>query len=212
MLAVAVHRELLPVDAGFQRPVHRFQKVVAMRLHMESDQVGAQQAVQQLPLPGADSKGLRIRPGNVPENRDARIGTLLLDHARQQREVIVLNQHHRILFSLDLLQQRVRELPIHGFVEFPVFGAESRASVGDVAERPQALICESQIEPLFFFLGQPQPAKSVLRMVGRNTNAIVLIHGFAVRIAGSLRDPGAVAGAQNRLKRGHQAAGGNLST
>ena len=37
-------------------------------------------------------------------------------------------------------------------------------------------------------------------MVGR-------IHRFAIGVAGGLRDPGPMAGAQNRLERGHQAAG-----
>ena len=46
-------------------------------------------------------------------------------------------------------------------------------------------------------------------MIGRNPHAVVFIHGFAVGIAGGLRDPSPVAGAENRLQRRYQAAGGN---
>ena len=75
-VAVAVDREALPIDARFQRAVHGLQKVVAVRLDVEADQVGAQQAVEQFALPRADAEGLRIRPGDVPEDGDARIRAL----------------------------------------------------------------------------------------------------------------------------------------
>ena len=55
-MSVALDGEMLPVDSRFQRTVHRLQKVVAVGLDVEADQVGAQQAVQQLRLPRADAE------------------------------------------------------------------------------------------------------------------------------------------------------------
>ena len=77
----------------------------------------------------------------------------------------------------------------------------------DVAQRPETFVGKAEVEALFFFLGQPHAAQRVLRMIRRNAHAVVFIHGVAVGVAGGLRDPGSVAGAQDRLERGHQAAG-----
>ena len=87
-----VDRKPLPLNAAFEHLVHGVEEVVAVRLDLEADQVGAQQAVQQFALPGADSERLGIGPGNVPEDRHARVGTQLLHQPRQQREVVVLHQ------------------------------------------------------------------------------------------------------------------------
>ena len=83
-----------------------FEKVVAVRLNVKADQVGAEQPVQQFALPGADPEGLGIRPGNMPENRHARVGALFLDHRGKQREVVVLHQHDGAALRRDLFQQR----------------------------------------------------------------------------------------------------------
>ena len=77
-MVVALHREVFPIDARLDDPVDRLQKIGAMRLDVESDQIGAQQAIHQLALPGANSEGLRIRPRNVPEDRDPRVRPLCL--------------------------------------------------------------------------------------------------------------------------------------
>ena len=45
-------------------------------------------------------------------------------------------------------------------------------------------------------------------MVGRHADTVERIYGLAVGVAGGLRDPGSVAGAQNGLHRGDQSAGG----
>ena len=62
-VAGAVHRKALPLDARFQRPVHGVQKVVAVRLYVKSDQVGAQQSVEQFALPGQIPKASGLGQG-----------------------------------------------------------------------------------------------------------------------------------------------------
>ena len=76
-MVAAVDGQALPIDAGLQRAVHGFQKIVAVRLDVEADEVRAKQAVQQLALPGANAERLRIGPGNVPEDGHAGIRPFL---------------------------------------------------------------------------------------------------------------------------------------
>src|SRR4029077_3632733 len=133
LMAGTRHGEMLPLNAAFQRPVDSVQKIVAMRLNVEADQVRAQQAVQQLASPGTNSEGFRIWPRDMPEDGHSGIGANLLDEPRQQREMIVLHQHHRVFFLLDLLQYGLREFPVDGLIMFPIFNPESRAGMGNVA-------------------------------------------------------------------------------
>src|SRR5262249_48903943 len=66
---VAAHdREPLAVDPRLERAVHRFQKVVAVVLGVEADDVGPEHPEKDLPLPGADAEGLEVGPRNVPED------------------------------------------------------------------------------------------------------------------------------------------------
>src|SRR5579864_1636244 len=95
-VAAFVHREALPLDARLERSVDGLQNIVAMRLNVKADQVGAQQSFQQFALPWTNAERLRIRPGNMPENGYARIRPSLFDQVRKQGEVIILNQHHGI--------------------------------------------------------------------------------------------------------------------
>jgi hypothetical protein len=60
-----------------------------MRLNMESDQIRSEHAIQQLLLPGAYAEGFRVGPGNVPKQRDARVGPRFLEHSRQERKVVI---------------------------------------------------------------------------------------------------------------------------
>ena len=98
-MVFAVDGKMFPIDSRFQRAVHGLEEVVAMRLDVKSDQIRAQHSVDQFPLPGADAECFSIRPGNMPENCNPRVGTFLLDQSRQQGEVVVLNQHQRLLVA-----------------------------------------------------------------------------------------------------------------
>ena len=95
LMALAADRKTIPVGVGFQSAIHGLEKIIAMRLNVKADQIGAEQAVQEFALPGTDPERFGIGPGNVPEDRDASVGALLFDQARQKREVIVLNQNNR---------------------------------------------------------------------------------------------------------------------
>src|SRR5690348_1194065 len=145
----------------------------------------------------------------MPEDSYTGIGALFFDHAGKQSEVIVLRQHQRVLCASHFVNQRVGEFLIYGAVLLPILGAEQRAGMGDVAERPEAFVSEAEIEAFLFLPREPDPAKGVLGMVGRNAKASGGIRSIMVRRTRALSDPQTIAGAQNRLERGHQAAGWN---
>ena len=126
---------VLAVDAAFDEAVDGLEEVVAVELGVEADDAGAEQAFEDLLLPGADAEGLGVRPGDVPEGDDGRLGQALADHARRQGEVVVLDQHDRVL-GARLARDRVGEALVDGLVAAPVALAEDRADEGDVAERP----------------------------------------------------------------------------
>src|SRR5580698_1756692 len=94
LMPLPAYRETVPVRICFERPVHRLQKIIAMRLHMKPNQIRAQQSIQKFALPRTNSNRLRIRPRNVPEDRDMRVGPLLLDQTRQKRKVIILHRNY----------------------------------------------------------------------------------------------------------------------
>ena len=139
-MSVTVHGKAVPLRQRFHGVVHGLQKIIAVRLNVESDQVRAQQAVHQFPLPRADAEHFGIRPRNVPENRHARVRARFLHHSRQQREVIVLREENRRFRALHFLQHHVRKPPVNLLVINPILGAENRPRVRDVAQRPEPFV------------------------------------------------------------------------
>ncbi len=154
-MIVALDREVLPIDARLQHMVDRVQKVVAMRPDMEPDQIRAQQAIQQFPLPRADLKGLGSGPGNMPENRNSCVWQAIFHHSRQQGEMIVLDQNHRMFLACHLLHESVGKLLIDVVVVLPVPRAKYGTSMGIVAKRPQAFVGKAVVVAVFLLRTQP---------------------------------------------------------
>ena len=71
----ARHREALVVDARLDEAIDRLEKIVAVQLHVEAEQIAAEQAVEDLFLPRADAERFAMRPRDVPEVADDRIRT-----------------------------------------------------------------------------------------------------------------------------------------
>ncbi len=200
------HRQPVPLDAAFEGAIDGLQKILAMRLNVEADDVGAQHAVQQFLLPRADFEGLGIRPRDVPEHRDARVRPRFLDEPRQEGEVVVLHEDDRPLDIVHLVEHGVGELPVHLPVVLPVVHAEDRTRVRDVAQRPESFVREAEVVALFFLGGQPHAPQRVPRAIGRHANAPSGVDHLAIRVAGGVRDPGAVARHEHRLERRDDAA------
>ncbi len=99
---------MLVLDARFEIAIDRLEEVLAVKAGVKAEDGAAEHALENLAPPRADSEGFRIRPGNVPEREDRRLGQLRADHRRHQREVIVLHQHDRIV-AAGFLHDRVGE-------------------------------------------------------------------------------------------------------
>ena len=83
-LVVADDLGLLMVDPGLDGAVDGLDEVLAVISEMKTQEVVAEQAVEQLFLPGKNAKRLAVGPGNVPELGDDQVGIALLEIARQE--------------------------------------------------------------------------------------------------------------------------------
>ncbi len=155
---------------------------------------------------GQTRNDFAVRPRNVPELAHRHIGARLLHESRQQREVVVLHEHHRAILA-NFLDHRIGEAAVDAHVLLPVGLVEFRTRIRDVTQRPQRAVGAAVVIALLFFGCQPQPLQRVRRSIGRHAHAPVLIGGLAIGAAAAMRDPGAAARAHHRIERGDQAAG-----
>ena len=145
----------------------------------EGRQVFAEQTVEDLGPPRADAERFRIGPGNVPEGQDGRARQALADHARQEREMVVLHQHHRIV-GPRLGHDRVGETLVHRDVLLPVRFAEHRPHMRDVAQGPKPFVRKAVVIALLFLGTQPKAPQGVARAVGWHRHMVFGIDGLAV--------------------------------
>jgi hypothetical protein len=141
--AAALDGEALEIDAGLERVRHGIEEVQRMASNVEADEVVREHALEHLAAPRQHAERLGVRPRDVPEQRHAQIGTPLLDEARREREVIVLDEHERRLVA-DFLHDGVGEALVDLAVALPVRQAEPRPHVGDVAQRPERAVREAE--------------------------------------------------------------------
>ncbi len=201
--------EALPFDAGFKKAIHGVQKVAAMRLNVEADEIGSEQPVEQFLPPRADAERLRVGPRDVPEDGHAGVGSLGLDERRQPREVVVLDEQQWLLDIGDFVEDGVGELLIHALVVMPVARPKHRARVRDMTERPKTFVGEAEVVAVLFLRAEPDAPQGVLRLVGWDAKATPAVDDVSVCVAGSVSNPGPIACAKDRLERGDQAAGGH---
>src|SRR5258706_12282094 len=106
-VSLAIHGEAVPFRERYDSAIDGGKKIVAMGLNVKADEIGAEQPVNQFALPGADAEDFGIRPGNVPEDGDASVRPGFLDHARQQREMIILDEDDGGLSAFHLRNGRI---------------------------------------------------------------------------------------------------------
>ena len=180
-----------------------------MRLNVKPDEIGSQQAIHQLTLPGTNAKGFRVGPRDVPEDGYAGIRSLLFDQPRQQCEVVVLDQNHGLGGIFNLLKHSIGEFLVDLPIVLPILCPKNRACVGNVAERPEALVGKTVVVTFLLFFVEPYTAQGVAGIVGRNAQAIVRVHGFHVGVSVAVGDPRPIASIEYGFESGHQATGGN---
>ena len=174
---------------------------------MKPDEVRSQHPEEELPPPGADSEGLRVRPGNVPENRDPRVGPPPLEESGQQGQVVILDQDARLPEPLQFAQRGLCERPVGLFVVGPVLRPEQGPGVGDVAEGPEPLVRKPVVVALLLVLREGHPLERVERILGGDLDPVPFLDDVPIGIPGTVRDPGPAAGPQDRVERRDQAAG-----
>ena len=91
------------VGAGFNAHAHGFHEIARVVTQVEAEQIVAEHAVEHLFAPRENAEDLGVGPGDVPELGDDQLRVAVLEHARQQREMVVLDEDERG--------------PIAGFVE-----------------------------------------------------------------------------------------------
>ena len=206
-MAAALHLRLLAVGPRLEVAVHRLQEVLAVVAQVEADQVVAEQAVEQLLLPGERPERLRVGPGDVPELGHGQGRVAPLEHPGQEPEMVILDEHERRPIP-GLLEDRVGEQLVDLAVGPPVAGVEDRPREDDVAEGPQPAVGQAVVIALLLLLGQPDPAQGVSGVLGRDPDPVVGVDRQAIGVARAVRHPGPAAGEHHRVERRRHPAGG----
>src|ERR1039457_1321539 len=208
-MALAVNGEPVPFGERLNRAVNCFQKIVAMRLNMETDEVSSQKAVDEFALPRADAEGFRIGPGYVPEDGDTRVRPCFFDHSWKQSKVVVLYEKQWRFRAFHFSEDGVGEAAVNLLVVKPVLRPKYRTCMRDVTEWPKTLVGKASVVASLFFVAKPNAPERIGRMIWRDSEAIMRVHHFPVGATGAVSDPCAVARKKDRFERSDDTARGN---
>ncbi len=185
-------REGLVLDAGLEKAVDASRKL-AVIAPVEADDRAAERtpsriwsATEKMPNDSKFGQGMCQNVMMVARGNRSR-------RSRQECEVVVLDQHHRIV-GLRFLRHGIGEAFVDAAVLSPVLVAKDRARHADVTQRPQAFVRRIVVVPALLLLGQPDQAQRVA-LLARRPKAAARIDHLAVRRAASVGDPRAGAGA-----------------
>jgi hypothetical protein len=145
---------------------------------MEADHVGPEHPGQNLALPWTDAHHFAVRPWDMPEEADDRIGRELAQFRREQREVVILDQHQPVIARF--LRRHFGEPAVDRGVGRPVRLPKNRPRVRGVAKGPETFVRESVVIALFLFLGEPYPPENVLGRLGRHAETPLGIRAFPI--------------------------------
>ena len=171
------------------------QEVLGAAAELEADEVGAEEAAQDLVAPGQLDEQLGGREGDVQEEADEEVGALLAQHLRHELQLVVLHPDRGAL--LGHRRRAVREALVDLHVRVPPLPAELGRHDHVVVERPQGAVGEPLV--VVGDLGLRQRHRDELE-------AVVLERLDHLVRRPVPPDPGPVVGVHHRLQRGHQAA------
>src|SRR6266540_2574548 len=170
---------------------------------LKGQAVSPQQSFQQTAAFRQDTKHLRSRPGYVPEKGHWLLRGGLLDEARQQRKVKVMDPYRRRLFA-ELVEDGICEAPVQRTIGVPECFTIGYAIQRDVTERPEHLVRVTQVAPFHLFGCQPNPAEPVRRRLSRDFDYVPRTHRFAISLSTPPGNPGPPQTTQHRIKRRRQ--------
>ena len=125
-----------------------------MVARMKTEDIRAEDSLQQLHLPRAYAKSFRIWPRDVPKEGNRRLRQQLTYHLWRKREMIILDQHERRAVCR-LGFHRVGEFPVDRAVGEPIGLAKCRPDVGEVTQGPQPFVGEAIIKSFLLFRSKP---------------------------------------------------------
>ena len=165
---------------------------------LEADQVGTQQALEDLAAPRQLLEQLGRREGDVQVEADPEVGTELAQHLRHELELVVVHPDGRVLGGPR--GGPLGEPLVDAHVGVPPLAVELRLGDQVVVERPEGGVAEALVE-----LARSPPPR------GRSGSSVIpsCSKGSSLGLgAAGPADPDAAVGAHDRLDRGHQTAGG----
>ena len=148
------------VNPGFYAPVNRIKKIIAVVLYVKTENIVAEQAIEQFFAPGENAESLPVGPGYMPELHDFQIRPAVSQKARQQRKMIVLNKNNcRIAFGL--LKHGIAKALIDAFIYLPVAAGKMRPRVDNMAQGPERFIGQAIIISILFLAGKPDTSEHI---------------------------------------------------
>ena len=193
------------IDGRVEVPGHALDEVARVLRRLEPDDVAAEHAVEnRLPVrqPGHPRD---VRPRNVPEHHDRGVRRPLAQEARQQRQMIVVDEDHGSPRT-GLADHGVGEPAVDVLVVPPVAAGEPWRLERDMTERPERRIREAVVVAALLTATQPDAPQRVGTAVAGDLHPIARVDRGAIGGAGTMRDPRAGRGPQHRIERRHQAA------
>ena len=182
-----------------RRPAAGAQEVGGVAVALESEQVGAEQAADDLPPPGQLGEDLVPRERDVREVADTHVRPQRAHHPGHELELVVVRPHGRAVGGLggDYLGVPA----VHPDIRVPPLTVELGLGDDVVVEGPQGAVAEALVVVGDLFVRQSH-ADQVHP---------VRVEWFrcVARRAGPA-DPGSLGGTHHRLESGHQTAGAGL--
>ena len=204
---VPVVRDYAPlwIDVAVEHGFNCLEEVGAVLRCLESNDIGAEQAFEQLPSPRTDSKNLPVWPGNVPEGHDRVPRTVVPNHPWNEREVVVVDEHHRSVTS-DFIAHGCREPPVHNAVIVEITGPKDRLHVYVMAERPESFVGKAIVVTSILVTGDRDLPQAVGWIGGGHVLPAAIVDTVHVGVPGGVCHPHSRTRFHEGLHGGHQSA------
>ena len=128
------------------------QEMTHVIVAVKSDQVGAEEPVQDVLPPGKKSEQLERRPWDVQEKTNIHVRDFVPQQPGQQQQLKIVHPH-RVPRPRDF-DQLVAEQVVHLLVRFPEHGLEYRPRRKIMKKRPDCLVAKPQVVLVDLPLGQ----------------------------------------------------------
>jgi len=141
----------------------------------------------------------------VPEMHHGEMRNTLAEEGRAERQVVILEPDNGWLFAT-LLGDYSGEGSVNVLIVVPVARLKYGPLQLEVTQGPEGTIGKAIVKASHLCLTEPDAPQGVLRIIGRHLHVILRVNGVPISAVVSPRDPGAVTGLHDRIKRGGKAS------